>query len=98
MKAWSNNVLGKPVAPEPMAEEMPPDVKIVELDFLTDEQKALLAALGTELEAPGNPPAWATDDATWERAKEAVEPYWGNYSEPYAVTTHVYRAMGGTVG
>jgi hypothetical protein len=46
---------------------------------------------------PDNPPAWVADEATWEKAKAAVEPYWGNYAEPYAVVTHVYENMGGAM-
>lgn len=48
-------------------------------------------------ERDGNPPAWIEDEATWERAKKAVEPKWSEYDEPYAVVAHVYRSMGGTV-
>lgn len=48
-------------------------------------------------ERDGNPPAWVEDEATWERAKKAVEPKWSEYDEPYAVVAHTYRSMGGTV-
>lgn len=43
-----------------------------------------------------NPPAWVRDEPTWEAAKAAVRPYWGNYSDPWAVVAHVYHNMGGS--
>lgn len=46
---------------------------------------------------PDNPPSWVADEATWDRAKKAVEPYWDRYGEPYAVVTHVYQNMGGGI-
>lgn len=47
----------------------------------------------------GNPPSWVTDEALWERAKEAVDPEGkgASYDEPYAVIAHVYKKMGGKV-
>lgn len=42
-----------------------------------------------------NPPSWVRDEATWERAKRQVRPYWHSYSDPWAVVTHVYEQMGG---
>jgi len=48
-----------------------------------------------DFDRPDNPPASIADEATWERAKQAVEPYWDRYSEPYAVVMHVYKNMGG---
>lgn len=44
-----------------------------------------------------NPPPWAQDPQTWERARKQVEPYWDRYDEPWAVVTHVYQRMGGRV-
>jgi hypothetical protein len=40
-----------------------------------------------------NPPAWVTDEEAWERAYDAVEPYWENYDEPWAVVTFVYKRI-----
>jgi hypothetical protein len=42
-----------------------------------------------------NPPDSITDEDTWEKAKNAVEPKWDEYDEPYAVVMHVYEQMGG---
>jgi hypothetical protein len=53
---------------------------------------------GYDPETDGNPPAWVNDEATWERAKNAVEKSWDDYDQPYAVVAHVYKAMGGEVG
>ena len=43
-----------------------------------------------------NPPAWVNNESLWEKAKRAVEPYWSDYDEPWAVVSHVYFNMGGT--
>lgn len=99
MKAWSQKTLGQPV--EPMADpEAPPqqfpNLSIDDLTWLTEEQREDLRAYGNDPAAAGNPPAWAQDVGTWERAKEAVEG--GNYDDFYAVVTHVYKNMGGTIG
>lgn len=50
-------------------------------------------------ERDGNPPAWVADEATWERAKEAVDPEGegADYDEPWAVTSYVYRKLGGAL-
>jgi hypothetical protein len=45
-----------------------------------------------------NPPAWAQDPELWESARVAVEPYADRYDNAAAVTTHVYKQMGGRVG
>ena len=85
------------MAEEPPAKMEPPhDVKADDLD-VSDEAKAWIKEAGTAEEVEGNPPAWVGDEATWERAKEAVRPKWGDYAEPWAVVAHVYRQMGGTV-
>jgi hypothetical protein len=42
-----------------------------------------------------NPPAWVQDPDIWEQARLAVEPYRDRYDNPAAVTTHVYKQMGG---
>jgi hypothetical protein len=47
-----------------------------------------------------NPPEWVASEATWERAKDAVDPEGDGgdkYDEPYAVVAHVYRSMGGKI-
>jgi hypothetical protein len=54
------------------------------------------------LQAPAdmvtNPPPWARDPELWEQARIAVQPYAGRYDNPQAVTTHVYKQLGGRVG
>lgn len=45
-----------------------------------------------------NPATWIADEDIWEKAKDAVKPYWDRYDEPYAVVTHTYKAMGGRIG
>jgi len=54
-----------------------------------------LMRLAQDVDEESNPPASITDEDIWERAKEAVEPHWDEYDEPYAVAMHVYEAMGG---
>lgn len=98
MQAWADRQLGQKKQVEQAAqEEPPPDVRIADLDYLGPAAQGELAALGSDINAPGNPPRWAADKGKWERAKEAVQKYWGRYSEPYAVVAHVYERMGGTV-
>jgi len=55
-----------------------------------------LPALASAVTPETNPPSWIGDEATWEKAKEAVKPRWDSYSEPYAVVTSVYENMGGS--
>lgn len=72
----------------------PSDAKASSLTWLNEEDRAVLAkakSVGWE----GNPPAWVDDEATWDRAKAAVEKYWDEYDEPYAVVASVYENMGG---
>jgi len=45
-----------------------------------------------------NPPPWATNPELWEQARLAVEPYKDRYRNPQAVTTHIYKQLGGMVG
>lgn len=55
---------------------------------------------GYDPETEGNPPSWidSADEPTWERAKEAAGPEGESKAEDYwAVVTHVFRKMGGTV-
>lgn len=55
-----------------------------------------LMALASKVDPANNPPEWVADEATWERAKKAVEAgKWEEYDEPYAVVAHVYQNMGG---
>lgn len=77
----------------------PPDIGFADLGGAgwEDEKIATLREASSE-SADGmtpNPPAWVTNEAAWDRAKEAVRPYWGNYSEPWAVVAHVYNNMTG---
>lgn len=77
-------------------EGAPPDVK---REVYEDRPQVLawIDLAPRDIDRPDNPPAWVANEATWERAKKAVEPRWGNYSEPYAVVAHVYENMGGTI-
>lgn len=56
-----------------------------------------LMELAEDVDEDHNPPSWVEDEAIWEKAKEAVEPKWDDYDEPYAVVSHVYSAMGGKI-
>jgi hypothetical protein len=47
-----------------------------------------------------NPPSWVASEATWERAKDAVDPEGegaDKYDDPYGVVVHVYKSMGGKI-
>jgi hypothetical protein len=95
MKAWATRILGS--GPEQEGGPVPPNVRAEELTQLDGGAQQQLKEWGTATEVEGNPPAWVGDEATWERAKEAVEKHWENYDEPYAVVAHVYFNMGGTM-
>ncbi len=72
----------------------PPNTKSEALTWLGEKDREILAkpkSIGWK----GNPPAWVDDEATWDRAKAAVEKYWDEYDEPYAVVASVYENMGG---
>ena len=64
---------------------------------VTDKQRELGAEAKTQADAGQNPPSWAVDEPTWERAKAAADK--GEYGEDsyYAVVTHIYEKMGGTI-
>ena len=64
---------------------------------ITDKQRELGAEAKTQADAGQNPPSWAVDEPTWERAKAAADK--GEYGEDsyYAVVTHIYEKMGGTI-
>lgn len=64
------------------------------------DPELLAKTTGYDPERDGNPPSWAVDESTWERAKDAVDPEGdgATYAEPWAVVAHVYKAMGGTIG
>ena len=76
-----------------MIDEGKGDPQLLEL---TDELLDDMEEFGDEAE---NPPAWAASPAIWEKAEKAVDPEGkgSKYTEPYAVVSHVYRKMGGTV-
>ena len=76
-------------------EKAPPNVH---RDIYADRPEILswIDLAPRDFERPDNPPQWVANEALWERAKKAVEKYWSNYDEPYAVVTHVYENMGGT--
>jgi hypothetical protein len=50
---------------------------------------------GSAFPRPDNPPEWVADEATWNRAKSQVRPYWAAYREPWAAVAKVYQQMGG---
>jgi hypothetical protein len=53
---------------------------------------------GYDPEKEGNPPSWVEDDDTWEAAKKAVGPEEESKAKDFwAVVSHVYSKMGGTV-
>ena len=80
---------------EATPDEAPDDIKA---DDLEEPMRSYAIKGGKSKTRPDNPPAWVTDEAIWERAKEAVRKYWDRYSEPWAVVTHVYENMGGGIG
>jgi hypothetical protein len=64
------------------------------------KQDKQLRKLMRNFDPEDNPPAWVTSEAKWERAKEAVDPEGEGaekYDEPWAVTAHVYKRMGGGI-
>ncbi len=81
----------------PPAKKPPyPNVKADDLTHLRPEDRAKIKATGKARVMPGNPPAWVKDEGTWEKAKAAVQKYWDNYDEPWAVVSHVFQQMGGS--
>lgn len=52
-----------------------------------------LKGWGKRRKVSGNPPAWVTNEAKWERAKAIVKPHWQHYEHPWAVVAHVYRRL-----
>ena len=64
---------------------------------LTDKQRELGADAKSQADAGQNPPSWAVDEATWERAKAAADK--GEYEGDsyYAVVAHIYQNMDGTI-
>jgi hypothetical protein len=73
------------------------DVKAIGEEVQNGEGDARLVRLSKKISDENNPPQWVLDEETWEKASDAVEPYWDEYDEPYAVVTHVYKAMGGAI-
>ena len=64
---------------------------------LTDHQRELGADAKSQAALGQNPPTWAVDEATWERAKEAADK--GRYGEEeyWPVVAHIYERMGGSI-
>lgn len=91
MKAWADRTLSQ-AGNQPKTKLPYPDVKSV---AFTGAKKAWIDKDPKKHPRPDNPPSWVHDEGTWEKAKAAVQKYWGNYSEPWAVVTHVYEQMGG---
>jgi hypothetical protein len=60
-----------------------------------------LMKLAKKVTAENNPPQWVDDEDIWSRAKEAVgvdeDGRSEKYDQPYAVVTHVYKKMGGSI-
>ena len=57
-----------------------------------------LMRLSKKVTKENNPPQWVEDEDIWEKAKEAVgseEDFTGE--SYYAVVTHVYKRMGGSI-
>ena len=76
-----------------MIDEGNGDAQLMELsDELADD----IEEFGDEAE---NPPAWAASPDIWDKAEKAVDPEGkgSKYKDPYAVVSHVYKKMGGTV-
>ena len=75
------------------------DVEAAAAEVDAGEMDAETAALmdGYDPDIEGNPPAWVADEATWDRAKKAVDPEGkgAKYTEPWAVVALVYSKMGG---
>lgn len=64
---------------------------------LTFEQVKALIENQVIIRKTQEPPAWVGSEGTWDRAKKSVQKNWGRYSQPWAVVTHVYKKMGGTI-
>ena len=63
---------------------------------LDHDDLRLGAVAAEELAETGrNPASWVKDEAKWERAKEAARK--GGKKTNWAVVTHIYKQMGGTV-
>ena len=59
----------------------------------------VLDHLMADFDPEHNPPAWVEDEATWNRAKGAVDPRGKGTTldQPWAVVATVYKAMGGKI-
>lgn len=87
-------------APEPvngLASLDTEDIEAIGQRVQNGDGDPALLALADGMTEENNPAAWVVNEDIWEKAKKAVEPYWDEYDSPYAVVTHVYKAMGGTV-
>jgi hypothetical protein len=84
-----------PLVEEIKALQAQMDEKIAQLREEDPESFELVSAWFDEMFE--NPPASVADEATWERAKKAVDPEGKGkrYDEPYAVVMSVYKSMGG---
>lgn len=54
-----------------------------------------LMKLSAGVDEENNPPESVLDEDLWEEARDAVDPTWDEYDQPWAVVMHVYDAMGG---
>jgi hypothetical protein len=91
-------------APPPAAHGQPPAVPGGDAQHLITDA---MTAHGPEAEqlmhgydpaTHGNPPSWVADEATWEKAKQAVDPEGEGATtneNPWAATAAVYLRMGG---
>jgi hypothetical protein len=78
---------------EDLAEMVASAAGRVESGDTDDELMGLIDGYDPELD--GNPPEWVADEATWDKAKAAVEKKWDDYDEPWAVVATVYESMHG---
>lgn len=76
--------------------EAPKDKKAKDINWITEEERALIKQNGKDPTfKPHNPPGSIASEKIWDKAKKAVKKYWKKYDEPWAVVYDVYRNMGG---
>ena len=73
------------------------DTSMANLHWLAPEWQHQLRQWGQRENVIGNPPAWASSERIWDRAKKVVKPYWRKYRYPYKIVAKVFKQMGGKV-
>ena len=68
-----------------------------DLSLVSEEDAALGADAYEQEEAGHNPASWVADEGKWQKAKTAASKGKYSGSSYYAVVTHIYKNMGGTV-